>query len=102
MGKKSGRKKNRKKIFRDEHGEYRWEYYFVGGKQKKSKVRVVDGEDFDDDYIRNNADDIWLHQNGMWDIIHERQNPTPDTRDGDSPVPDEYLDEDDDDYEIPF
>ena len=80
MGKKSGQKKNR----------------------KKSKVRVVDSEDFDDDYIRNNADDIWLHQNGMWDIIHERQNPKPDIRDGDSPVPDEYLDEDDDDYDIPF
>ena len=42
---------------------------FVNGKQKRVKrPETVDGMDVDE-YIRNNVDPIWLHQNGMWEYI---------------------------------
>jgi hypothetical protein len=39
---------------------------FLGGKQK-SRIAPpqIDGMDLDE-FIRQNADPIWLHQNGMW------------------------------------
>jgi hypothetical protein len=65
-------KMKKPKVFYDKHGEYRWEYFFVGGKQKKRKVRTVVGIDRDD-FIRNNVDEIWLHQEGYYEIINERE-----------------------------
>lgn len=62
------------KIHRDEQGEFRWEVYFVRGKERRRKIRMLDGKDFDyDTYIRENADDIWLLQNGEYEILHERE-----------------------------
>lgn len=35
---------------------------------------MLDGKDFDyDEFIRANADDIWLKQQGEYEILHERQ-----------------------------
>jgi hypothetical protein len=40
---------------------------FVNGKQKRIKSPLtIDGLDFDE-FIRRNADPIWLHQNEMWE-----------------------------------
>ena len=40
---------------------------FVRGKQKRVRSPpTVDGMNVDD-FIRQNADPIWLHQNGMWE-----------------------------------
>jgi hypothetical protein len=40
---------------------------FVNGKQKRVKRPVtIDGMDLDE-FIRRNADPIWLHQNEMWE-----------------------------------
>ena len=40
---------------------------FVNGKQKRVKrPRTIDGMDVDE-FIRKNADPIWLHQNEMWE-----------------------------------
>jgi hypothetical protein len=42
---------------------------FMNGKQKRVKRPVnIDGMDVDE-FIRNNADPIWLHQNEMWEDI---------------------------------
>jgi hypothetical protein len=42
---------------------------FMNGKQKRVKRPVtIDGMDVDD-FIRNNADPIWLHQNEMWEYM---------------------------------
>lgn len=42
---------------------------FMNGKQKRVKrPPTIDGMDIDD-FIRANADPIFLHQNGMWDEI---------------------------------
>ena len=42
---------------------------FMNGKQVKvKKPELIDGMD-KDDYIRRNADPIWLHQNEMWEYM---------------------------------
>ena len=47
---------------------------FVNGKQKRVKrPPTVDGIPVDE-FIRNNADPIWLHQNEMWEYMDELQN----------------------------
>ena len=44
---------------------------FVNGKQKRVKhPPTIDGMDVDE-FIRRNADPIWLHQNEMWDQMPE-------------------------------
>lgn len=45
---------------------------FVNGKQKRVKrLPTIDGMDVDD-FIRENADPIWLQQNEMWEELHAR------------------------------
>jgi uncharacterized protein YnzC (UPF0291/DUF896 family) len=42
---------------------------FIKGKQKRVKrPPTIDGMDIDE-FIRRNADPIWLHQNEMWEYM---------------------------------
>lgn len=42
---------------------------FINGKQKRVKrPPTIDGMDVDE-FIRDNADPIWLHQNEMWEYM---------------------------------
>jgi 16S rRNA U516 pseudouridylate synthase RsuA-like enzyme len=42
---------------------------FINGKQKQvRRPPTIDGMDVDE-FIRQNADPIWLHQNEMWEYI---------------------------------
>lgn len=44
---------------------------FVNGKQKRiRRPPTIDGMDVDA-FIRQNADPIWLHQNGLWEYMSE-------------------------------
>ena len=44
-------------------------YVFMNGKQKRIKRPLtVEGMD-PDEFIRQNADPLWLHQNEMWEYI---------------------------------
>ncbi len=44
---------------------------FINGKQKRvPRPQLIDGLEVDE-FIRRNADPIWLHQNEMWEVIHE-------------------------------
>ena len=44
---------------------------FMNGKQVRvRRPPTIDGMD-PEDFIRQNADPIWLHQHGYWDILHE-------------------------------
>ncbi|MBU1614174.1 hypothetical protein KJ693_02570 [bacterium] len=44
---------------------------FMNGKQKRVKrPPTIDGMDVDE-FIRNNADPIWLHQNEMWEDMDQ-------------------------------
>jgi len=46
---------------------------FVNGKQKRvRRPPLIDGMD-PDEFIRRNADEIWLHQNEMWEEIREEE-----------------------------
>lgn len=45
---------------------------FMNGKQVRvRRPPTIDGMDADE-FIRHNADPIWLHQHGYWEILHER------------------------------
>lgn len=44
---------------------------FINGKQKRVKrPPTIEGMD-PDEFIRLNADPVWLHQNEMWEYIDE-------------------------------
>ena len=48
-----------------------YETIFINGKQKRVKrPPTIEGMDVDE-FIRRNADVIWLHQNEMWEYIVE-------------------------------
>jgi hypothetical protein len=47
--------------------EYMW--IFIHGKQKRvRRPPTIDGMDVDE-YIRLNADPLWLHQEGLWEYL---------------------------------
>ncbi|HKZ17629.1 MAG TPA: hypothetical protein VJ161_09235 [Geobacteraceae bacterium] len=44
---------------------------FVNGKQKRvRRPPTIDGMDADE-FIRGNADPVWLHQHEMWEYVEE-------------------------------
>ena len=46
---------------------------FINGKQKRVKrPPAIDGMD-EDEFIRRNADPIWLHQNEMWEYMIDEE-----------------------------
>ena len=46
---------------------------FMNGKQKRIKRPLtIEGMDADE-FIRRNADPIWLHQNEMWEYIDQNK-----------------------------
>lgn len=46
---------------------------FMNGKQVRvRRPPTVDGIPVEE-FIRQNADPIWLHQHGYWEILHERE-----------------------------
>ena len=77
---------------------------FVNGRQKRvRRPPTIDGMD-PEEFIRANADPIWLHQEGRWDIIEEQARKEKESERGGAleekgkrrpPVPD-------DDFDIPF
>ncbi len=63
----AAQKRARKKAKAERQKKYMW--IFINGKQVRVKrPPTIDGMDVDE-YIRNNADPIWLHQNEMWEYI---------------------------------
>ncbi|EMS78389.1 hypothetical protein [Desulfotignum phosphitoxidans] len=67
------RKRKQTAAEKAEKNQRRKEYMtiFINGKQKRVKrPQTIDGMDMDD-FIRRNADPIWLHQNEMWEYMDE-------------------------------
>jgi len=65
-------KRTKQKAKAERQKKYEW--VFMNGKQVRIKRQpTIDGMDVDE-YIRNNADPIWLHQNGMWEYIDQEEN----------------------------
>ncbi|MEX0867102.1 MAG: hypothetical protein WD030_07065 [Pirellulales bacterium] len=49
-----------------------YETIFINGKQKRVKREpLIDGHTVDE-YIAINADDVWLHQHGYYELLYER------------------------------
>lgn len=51
---------------------FRPEIYFVHGKMKKRRIPLIDGLEVEE-FIRRNADDAFLVQEGHFDILDERE-----------------------------
>ncbi len=63
----AAQKTARKKAKAERQKKYTW--VFMNGKQVRvKKPPTIDGMDVDE-FIQNNADPIWLHQNEMWEYI---------------------------------
>jgi hypothetical protein len=56
---------------KQKNADFRTVTYFVRGKMKQRKILLIDGMEVDD-FIRQNADDVWLMQNGYYEILNER------------------------------
>jgi len=81
----AAQKRARKAAKAEQQKKYEW--VFMNGKQVKVKrPPQIDGMDVDE-FIRRNADPIWLHQNEMWEYIETEE--------------DQDVIEDEEDY-IPF
>ena len=65
----TAQKRDRKKAKAERQRKYMW--IFMNGKQVRVKrPETIDGLDIDE-FIRRNADPIWLHQNEMWEYIDQ-------------------------------
>jgi len=74
----------------------KYEWVFMDGRQVRIKrPEMIDGM-LVDDWIEQNADDIWLTQNGMYDVLDARQ------RAQDGTENDAKKTDNNDDPEIPF
>ncbi len=63
----NAQKRARKAAKAKRQKKYQW--VFMNGKQKRIKrPPTIDGMSVDE-FIRRNADPIWLHQNEMWEYI---------------------------------
>jgi len=68
----TAQKRERREAKAERQREYKW--VFMNGKQVRIKrPPTTDGIPVDE-YIEQNADPIWLHQNGMYEILHAREN----------------------------
>jgi hypothetical protein len=68
----TAQKRARREAKAERQRKYRW--VFMSGKQVRiKKPPTIDGMPVDQ-YIEQNADPIWLHQNGMYEILHAREN----------------------------
>ena len=63
-------KRKRREAKAERQKKYKW--VFINGKQVRiRRPETIDGLD-PYEFIRQNADDIWLTQNGYYEILHER------------------------------
>lgn len=68
----AAQKRARKKAKQERQKKYMW--VFMNGKQVRiDRSPTIEGMD-PDDFIRQNADPIWLHQNEMWEYIDSDDN----------------------------
>jgi len=64
-------KRAKKKAKAERQKKYMW--VFMNGKQVRVKrPPTIEGMNIDE-YIQQNADPIWLHQNEMWEYIDQNQ-----------------------------
>ena len=90
----AAQKRVRKAAKAERQKKYQW--IFINGKQVRIKrPPTIDGMDVDE-FIRQNADPIWLHQNEMWEYMETEDNPVREDKEENH----SHCEESDD--EIPF
>ena len=68
MGKRKRKLTKAEKAAKKEQREkYTW--IFANGKQKRVRRPPTIGGMAVDEFIRRNADPVWLHQNEMWELM---------------------------------
>jgi len=68
----AAQKRERKEAKQERQKKYMW--VFMNGKQVRvNRPPTIDGIDADE-FIRQNADPIWLHRNEMWEYIDSNDN----------------------------
>ena len=68
---KPKRKLTPKQKIEKELRRQKYMYVFMNGRQVRvERPPMIDGIPVDE-FIKNNADPIWLHQNEMWELIEE-------------------------------
>jgi len=68
----AAQKRARKRAKQERQRKYMW--VFINGKQVRiDRTPTIEGMD-PDDFIRQNADPVWLHQNEMWEFIDSDDN----------------------------
>lgn len=73
MGKNKKRKLTEAEKREKNRRREEFETIFINGKQKRERrAHKIDGLDVDD-FLRRNADPVWLHQNEMWEYLTEQQ-----------------------------
>jgi hypothetical protein len=73
MGQKPKRKLTRAQKEEKRRRRLEFETIFNNGKMKRvRRPPMIDGL-LVDEYIRRNADPIWLHQNEMWELMDENE-----------------------------
>lgn len=77
MGKKPKRKLTKAEKARKRQRKAEFMTVFLNGKQKQvRRPQTIDGMDVDD-FIRANADPVWLHQNGLWEYMEPLEEEKP-------------------------
>lgn len=67
----TAQKSARKKAKAERQKKYKW--VFMNGKQVRIKrPPTIDGMEVDE-FIKQNADPIWLHQNEMWEYLQNEE-----------------------------
>jgi len=66
---KSKRKLTAAQKAEKERRKQEYQTVFIGGRQKRVRRRPqIDGMPVEE-FIRRNADPVWLHENGYWDLL---------------------------------
>ena len=72
VAKKQKKPRKPRKRAPGEGRDFRYRTAFVGGKQKRVREDLIDGIPVED-FLRDNADEVFLQQNGMWEELNARQ-----------------------------
>ena len=65
----TAQKRAKKKAKEERQKQFEW--IFINGKQVRIKrQKTIEGVE-SDEFIRTNADQIWLHQNELWEFMDD-------------------------------
>lgn len=67
----AAQKRARREAKAERQRKYKWNF-MIGKQVRIKRPPIIDGIPVDE-YIEQNADPKWLHQNGMYEVLHARE-----------------------------